>query len=64
MKKLIVILLVINCQLAIVHSQWIQMPAFPISGSVYDIYFINQNTGWVTMADSGKILKTTNGGAS
>jgi photosystem II stability/assembly factor-like uncharacterized protein len=63
MKKLILILLIVNCQLAIIHSQWLQMPAFPVSGSAYSIAFINKDTGYVSM-DTPALLSTTNGGQS
>jgi photosystem II stability/assembly factor-like uncharacterized protein len=39
------------------------LPATP--GRYEDLYFLNQNTGWVVEAAmTGRILKTTNGGAN
>jgi len=63
MKKLILILLIVNCSLPIVISQWQQMPAFPVSGSAYSVAFINKDTGYVSM-DTPGLLRTTNGGQS
>ena len=43
-------------------SQWTQLPNLPFTGTVYDMYFINENTGFVTLANPYLLLKTTNGG--
>lgn len=63
MKKLLIILLIVNCPLPIVIGQWQQMPAFPVSGSAYSVAFINKDTGYVSM-DTPALLRTTNGGQS
>jgi hypothetical protein len=35
-----------------------------VSGTVYDMYFVNANTGWVTLYSPFNTLKTTDGGQS
>ena len=44
------------------QSQWFQLPNLPVSGTVWDMYFVNSNTGWVTLVSPTSIIKTTNGG--
>ncbi len=58
------VLFAVNCSLLTVNcfSQWSQLPNLPVSGTVYDMYFINSNTGWLTFNTTGIILKTTDGG--
>ncbi len=62
--KLISVLFVVNCSLLIgnCYGQWTQLPNLPVSGTVYDMYFANANTGWVTLVSPTAIIKTTNGG--
>jgi photosystem II stability/assembly factor-like uncharacterized protein len=55
--------------LLIIHPRllsqtWQVLPGLPqTSGRYEDLYFLNQDTGWVVeAANIGKILKTTNGG--
>jgi photosystem II stability/assembly factor-like uncharacterized protein len=63
MKKRFLILtlytLITQCTL---HSQWVQQ-TLPVSGLVYDIAFLNANTGFVSM-NTPALLKTTNGGTN
>jgi photosystem II stability/assembly factor-like uncharacterized protein len=63
MKTLFAFLfLFVNIQL---HSQtWQVLPDSPVAGGRFeDVWFINQNTGWVVERHSiDRILKTTNGG--
>lgn len=46
------------------QAQWTQLPNLPVSGTVYDMYFINANTGWMTLVTPFATLKTTDGGTS
>ena len=46
------------------QSQWFKLPDLPDSGKVYDMYFVNANTGWVTLTNNFYTLKTTDGGLS
>jgi photosystem II stability/assembly factor-like uncharacterized protein len=67
MKKLVLIIFIVNCSLHIpgardCYAQWIQQTS-GVSSSLLDIDFINQNTGWAC-GDGGVILKTTNGGVN
>ena len=58
-RKVIFIVLTLlsqNCS----YSQWIQQPT-PTTQHLYDIFFINSNTGW-SCGLSGTLLKTTDGG--
>jgi photosystem II stability/assembly factor-like uncharacterized protein len=60
MKKVIITLITLHFSLIIANAQW----TFQNSGTtfpLYDIKFINENTGW-SCGDNGTILKTTNGG--
>ncbi len=67
MKKPLQILLfslIIQLSLLITHceAQWSQLPNLPVTGTVWDMYFANANTGWVTLVSPTAIIKTTNGG--
>lgn len=60
MKKIISAILIIHFSLIICNAQW----HFQNSGTafpLYDIKFVNNNTGW-SCGDNGTIIKTTNGG--
>ncbi len=46
-----------------IHSQWVQQ-TLPVSGTPYDMQFINSNTGWMTLSSPLTFLKTTNSGTS
>jgi photosystem II stability/assembly factor-like uncharacterized protein len=46
------------------YSQWTQLPNLPVSGTVWDMYFVNSSTGWVTLVSPTNIIKTTDGGIS
>ena len=62
MKKILQILLIIHFSILIAQAQWIQQ----VSGTnqtLYDIEFLNRNTGWV-VGVGGTIKKTTNGGVN
>jgi photosystem II stability/assembly factor-like uncharacterized protein len=61
--KRIILLLTILTPFTL-YSQWVQMPAFPVGGTANDMYFININTGWITMYSPSNIIKTTDGGNS
>jgi len=63
MKKKIFLFGIIFLSLnSILYSQsgWFQQQS-GLNVALYSLYFVNSNTGWVC-GDSGKILKTTNGG--
>ncbi len=60
MKKIILILIIIHCSLLIAQAQWFTQQSGTTS-ALYDIEFINKNTGWCC-GDGGYIIKTTNGG--
>ncbi|MBI5403920.1 MAG: T9SS type A sorting domain-containing protein [Ignavibacteriae bacterium] len=60
MKKITLIIVFIYYSLQITNAQWIQQNS-GIQENLYDIKFINKNTGW-TLGDGGIVLKTTNGG--
>ena len=60
MKKVILILLIIQCSLLIAQAQWFTQQSGTTS-ALYDIEFINEKTGWCC-GDGGYIIKTTNGG--
>jgi len=60
MKKIILILIVILISFQITEAQWMNQ----VSGTnrtLYDMEFLNKNTGWV-VGVGGTIRKTTNGG--
>jgi photosystem II stability/assembly factor-like uncharacterized protein len=44
-----------------IHSQWVWQNPLPQGNRLYDVIFINHNTGWIT-GRYGSILKTTDGG--
>jgi len=53
-------LLLDNCQC---QSGWFVSCSTPPSGMFRDLFFINSQTGWITQ-DSGKLIKTTDGGVT
>lgn len=61
--KIFFLLVIIQNYTSIVFSQnnWVNQSS-GISTRLYSVYFINSNTGWAS-GDSGKIIKTTNGGS-
>jgi len=60
MKKIILIILFIQCSINVTHAQWIQQNS-GTNQNLYDIEFINDKTGWA-VGDAGVVVKTTNGG--
>jgi photosystem II stability/assembly factor-like uncharacterized protein len=48
------------------YSQWFKLPDLPDSGKVFDMQFLNVNTGWITLlnniSSTCRLIKTTNGG--
>jgi len=61
MKKIIIISIIIMLPIFFLNAQWIIQNS---SGSeLYDVHFINSNTGWACGFGS-TILKTTNGGTN
>jgi len=60
MKKLIFTILIIHFSLIIANAQWYQQNS-GTNQNLYDVKFINKNTGWA-LGDAGIVLKTTNGG--
>lgn len=68
MKKLLLILLIVNCSLPIVKTQWVQQTV-PVSKPITGIKFIDANTGWALSSstsslDTCYILSTSNGGSN
>jgi photosystem II stability/assembly factor-like uncharacterized protein len=61
MKKIILIFFIIHCTLIIAEAQWFTQQS-GTTNPLYDIEFINKNTGWAC-GDDG-IIKTTNGGVN
>lgn len=61
MKKIILILIIIHCSLLLAEAQWYTQQS-GTTNPLYDIEFINRNTGWAC-GDDG-IIKTTNGGVN
>lgn len=61
MKK-IILFIIVNCTLLTgnCYSQWVQQTS-GVNSPLYNIQFVNINTGWVTGGNS-VILKTTDGG--
>lgn len=59
MKRLILIAFAILLFQNFVRGQWVQQHS--IGTPLYNVDFVNQNTGWVT-GNNSVILKTTNGG--
>jgi photosystem II stability/assembly factor-like uncharacterized protein len=60
MKKIILILLIVQCSFCNTEAQWFTQQS-GTANPLYDIEFINRNTGW-SCGDGGYIIKTTNGG--
>jgi len=60
--KITVLILIINSAIVIQYSfaQWIQQNS-STNQNLYDVEFINANTGWA-LGDAGVIIKTTSGG--
>ncbi len=44
------------------YSQWFQQSS-GVTSQLYSVFFVNQTTGFIA-ADSGKVLRTTNGGTN
>jgi photosystem II stability/assembly factor-like uncharacterized protein len=63
MKKFFFILIIIHFTLLIVYSQsgWSWLNPLPQLNDLYDIKFVDDNTGYA-VGNSGTIIKTTNGG--
>lgn len=66
-KRVIVILILFTItfsKISYSQSTWfVQNSGYNTSGALTDVYFINQNTGWIC-GQSGMISRTTNGGAN
>jgi photosystem II stability/assembly factor-like uncharacterized protein len=43
------------------QTGWYQQP-LPVSGTIYDMQFIDANTGWITLYNPASLVKTTDGG--
>jgi photosystem II stability/assembly factor-like uncharacterized protein len=64
MKKLILFLtLLILFSFQTLNAQWTQF-SIPLTGDVYDMFFINPNTGWMTLLSPYNLIKTTSGGVN
>src|ERR1700680_4708681 len=65
MKKLFIVLIILHSSLQIVYSQsgWYILNTGLSRTSLYSLYFINENTGYV-VGHNGTIIKTTNGGVN
>jgi Secretion system C-terminal sorting domain len=68
MKKLFIILLIVNCSFPIVQTQWVQQ-TLPVNKPITGIKFVDSLKGWActstgTPADTGYILSTTNSGTN
>jgi len=64
MKKLLIVFLLIITHYSLLIAQpgwYIQQSTFP--GIPQNLFFIDSNTGWL-MLDSGRIIRTTNGGTN
>ncbi len=64
MKKYILVFLFILLNYSILSAQtgwFVQKNTFP--GTTVNLFFLNSNTGWILL-DSGKIIKTTDGGTN
>ena len=64
MKKLFLVLLIVaSFSSTALNAQtgWF-LQSTPTTKNLYDIFFINSQTGWAC-GDSGRIIKTTNGGS-
>ncbi|MDZ4711508.1 MAG: YCF48-related protein [bacterium] len=62
MYKIIYTILFYLFSILTAQSQWVLQSSFT-TNNLYDIEFLNRNTGW-TVGDGGKILKTTDGGTN
>jgi len=67
MKKLIIIFLLLHLTLNTIFTrecmcQWVQQ-TLPVSGQIYDIAFLNKDTGFVSTYTPA-LLRTTNGGTN
>jgi photosystem II stability/assembly factor-like uncharacterized protein len=64
MKKIFTILIIFNLQSAIcsLNAQWVQQTS-GVTTPLYNVEFVNINTGWAT-GNSSVILKTTNSGVN
>jgi len=62
MKKIIIVLLIFQFTLITAEAQWFTQQS-GTTNALYDIKFINKNTGWCC-GDGGYIIKTTNGGVN
>ena len=60
MKKIILIVFILQTSSQLAVAQWIQQNS-GTNQNLYDIEFINDKTGWA-VGDSGVVIKTTNGG--
>jgi Secretion system C-terminal sorting domain/Photosynthesis system II assembly factor YCF48 len=68
MKKLFIILLIVNCSFPIVQTQWVQQ-TLPVNKPITGIKFVDSLKGWActsrgTPADTGYILFTSNSGTN
>jgi len=68
MKKLLLILLIVNCSLPIVNSQWVKQ-TIPVNKPISGMKFIDSLKGWActnisTLGDTSFIISTTNGGVN
>ncbi|MFA7360338.1 MAG: YCF48-related protein [Candidatus Kapaibacterium sp.] len=62
MKNLFTILLLFfNCTIALTQSSWFFQNPYPDAQNINSIYFIDNNTGFIS-GNNGRILKTTNSG--
>ncbi|MBI5404460.1 MAG: T9SS type A sorting domain-containing protein [Ignavibacteriae bacterium] len=64
----LILFLIAHCTLYIEHcsAQWYQIN-LPVSGSIFHMQFINSNTGWATISQSGVgyiLIRTTNQGTN
>ncbi|MBK8384118.1 MAG: YCF48-related protein [Ignavibacteria bacterium] len=62
MKNLLVILFFIQLSNLTSQAQWFTQQS-GVTNHLYDMEFINRNTGWIC-GTGGTILKTTNGGTN
>jgi|WetSurMetagenome_2_1015567.scaffolds.fasta_scaffold100354_2 photosystem II stability/assembly factor-like uncharacterized protein len=63
--KVFIFLTILHCTFSIENCmcQWFQQ-TLPVSGTINDIAFFDANTGLISMYNSSRILKTTNGGTN
>ncbi len=62
MKKIILLFIIIQISSQFADAQWIQQNS-GTNQNLYDIEFLNENTGWA-VGDAGVVTKTTNGGTT